>query len=220
MESSTDRGAGSTVTTDSAEDHLRPSRVSRKRTQRIERLERVAARVFAKKGYEGANFELIAAELDLRGPSLYHYFTSKEELFIRCIDRSAEDVFARLRRIVGTDLPPVDKLRALLREQILIEVRDYPEFVPLFFQNRVADEELRARVLDIRRRHAAIFENVAELIRMSAHEDRDTVRVWLETAFGALAHLPEWYDPRGRLSVDQVADLLADTLVAPFARSV
>lgn len=195
------------------------TRISRKRTQRIERLERVAARVFAENGYEGTNFELIAAELDLRGPSLYHYFASKEELFLRCIDKSDEDVFARLRRIVDTDLTPVDKLRALFREQVLIVVSDYPEFVPLFYQNKVADARLRDHVLAIRRRHAELFEDVAELIRAAEGHDRESVRVWLETAFGALAYLPQWFDPSGRLSTDQLADLLADTLIAPFTRS-
>jgi AcrR family transcriptional regulator len=196
----------------------RTGRVGRKRTERIERLERAAARVFADKGYEGANFEQIAAELDLRGPSLYHYFTSKEELFLRCVNKSAEEVFARLREIAKTDLAPIDKLRSLLREQVLIEVRDYPEFVPLFFKTRIQDPTLRERVLAIRREHSVIFEEIVEQIRAASEVDTTVARVWLETAFGALAHLPEWYNPNGRLGVEALADLQADTLVAPFRR--
>jgi AcrR family transcriptional regulator len=190
----------------------------RKRAQRIERAERTAAAVFAEKGYEGANFELIAAELDLRGPSLYHYFSSKEELFLRCVRRSAEEVFARLRTIADGDLDPVDKLRALFREQVLIEVRDYPEFVPLFFKTYVPVPELRAEILDLRRTHGNVFERVAEQVRERFDIDPADIRVWLSVAFGALAYLPEWYDPHGSLGVEQLADKLADTLVEPFAR--
>jgi AcrR family transcriptional regulator len=200
-------------------DHRGPAgRVGRKRTERIERLERAAARVFADKGYEGANFEQIAAELDLRGPSLYYYFTSKEELFLRCVNKSADEVFARLREIAEADLAPIDKLSSLFREQVLIEVRDYPEFVPLFFRTRIPDPALRERVLAIRREHAAIFEEVVKQIRARTDVDDAVARVSLETAFGALAHLPEWYNPNGRLSVDGLADILADTLVAPFRK--
>jgi AcrR family transcriptional regulator len=212
-----DRVSEQAVATRSDNRH-RTSRVGRKRTERIERLERAAARVFADKGYEGANFEQIAAELDLRGPSLYHYFTSKEELFLRCVNKSAEEVFARLREIAETDLAPIDKLRSLLREQVLIEVRDYPEFVPLFFKTRIQDPTLRERVLAIRREHSVIFEEIVEQIRAASEVDTTVARVWLETAFGALAHLPEWYNPNGRLGVDALADLQADTLVAPFRR--
>lgn len=192
------------------------SRTGRKRAQRIELVERVAARVFAEKGYDGANLELIAAELDLRGPSLYHYFSSKEELFLRCVRKSWDEVRSRLAAIAGADLVPADKLRGLFREQVLIEVRDYPEFVPLFFTLRAPVPHLHDEVLRIRREHAAIFERVAEQIRRRSKASRADVRVWLGVAFGALAYLNEWYDPGGRLGVDALADRLADTLVAPF----
>lgn len=193
-----------------------PTRIVRKRTQRIERLERTAAKVFAEKGYDGANFDLIAAELDLRGPSLYHYFSSKEELFIRCVQKSGEEVFARLRVIVNTDLDPVEKLRRLFREQVLIEIRDYPEFVPLFFKASLPMATLREAVLEVRREHAAIFEQVAEQVRRRFKLTKLDVRVALGVAFGALAYLQEWYDPHGKLGVDELAEKLADTLVEPF----
>lgn len=197
-------------------DGQQAGRVSRKRSERIERLERTAARVFAERGYEGANFEQIAAELDLRGPSLYHYFSSKEELFLRCVSKAWNEVLERLRRIVDTDLAPVEKLRELFREQVLIEVRDYPEFVPLFFKTRLPDAELAEQVLSIRRAHAAVFEEIAEQSRRESGTDEGLIRVWLATAFGALAYLPDWYDATGPLTIDQLADTLADTLVRPF----
>jgi len=189
-------------------------RVSRKRSERIARLERTAARVFAERGYEGANFDQIAAELDLRGPSLYHYFSSKEELFVRCISKASNEVFERLRAIADTDLEPADKLKKLFHEQVLIEVRDYPEFVPLFFRTRLPDKDLAERVLAIRRQHAAIFEEVAAQLGSSADSGR--FRVGLATAFGALAYLPEWYDSEGQLSVDELAETLASTLMRLF----
>jgi AcrR family transcriptional regulator len=194
------------------------TRIERKRAERIERVERTAARVFAEKGYDGANFEQIAAELDLRGPSLYHYFSSKEELFLRCVRKAADEVFARIQEIAGSDMDPIEKLRKLFHEQILIEVRDLPEFVPLFFKTHVPVPELREVILGVRRDHAAIYEQVAEDVREVAGVDENTVRVWLEIAFGALAYLPEWYDPEGKLGVDILADTLADTLVDPFRR--
>lgn len=193
------------------------SRTEAKRAGRIERIERAAARVFAAQGYDGANFADIAAELDLRGPSLYHYFSSKDELLLRCLKHSAEQVFVRLRSIVAErDVDPLDTLEALMREQVLIEARDFPEFVPLFFRMRLPDPALASSVLDLRREHAAIFEQTAAEVRRHRGLDAGDVRVWLGIAFGALAFLQDWYDPRGALSVDQLADRMATTLVEPF----
>ncbi len=196
------------------------SRTASKRAQRIERIERAAARVFATKGYDGANFADIDAELDLRGPSLYHYFSSKDELFLRCLEHSAEQVFTRLRSIVAEQrADPLDTLQALFGEQVLIEVRDFPEFVPLFFKMRLAAPELAGRVLELRREHAEIFERAAADVRSRRDLDAGDVRVWLGVAFGALAYLQDWYDPSGALDVEQLAERTATTLVEPFRRT-
>lgn len=193
------------------------TRTESKRAERIERIERAAARVFAAKGYEGANFADIAAELDLRGPSLYHYFSSKDELFLRCLEHSAQQVFTRLRSIVAAEHDdPLRAFESLVREQVLIEVRDFPEFVPLFFKMAMPSPDLANRVLALRREHAAIFEQVAAEVRTRSRLDRADVRVWLGVAFGALAYLADWYDSDGELGVEQLAERMAATLVHPF----
>ncbi|GLZ51640.1 TetR/AcrR family transcriptional regulator [Actinomycetospora sp. NBRC 106378] len=191
-----------------------PSRIERKRAQRVAELERAAARLFAQRGYDRTNFEDVAAELDLRGPSLYHYFSSKEDLLRRCLQSSSEEVLGRLRAIVDASGPPSAVLRSLFREQVLIEVRDFPEFAPLFLTMPVSVPEIRAIVLEVRRAHAAIFEEVAE--RVVDAPGPETMRVRMSVVFGALAYIPEWYDPAGRLAPDALADEMADTLLALF----
>ncbi|MEU4668216.1 TetR/AcrR family transcriptional regulator [Amycolatopsis sp. NPDC023774] len=188
------------------------TRAERKRAERVARLERAAARVFAHHGYEGANFDLIAAELDLRGASLYYYVSSKEELFLRCLRQSAADVSARLRAIVEAEPEPRERLRRLFREQVLIEVRDYPEYVPLFFKARVSVPALADAVLGLRREHATVFEETARELGT----DPRKARLCLEIAYGTLAYLPDWYDPAGAVGPVELADELAELLVAPF----
>lgn len=193
-------------------------RTELKRAARMRRIERAAAKVFSARGYDGANFNDIAAALDLQGSSLYYYYASKEELFLRCLSHSAEQVFERLNAIAEQATDPADALAALVREQVIIEVRDFPEFVPLFFKTHLADGTLADTVLDLRRRHARIFETAAAAVRAERNLDPHDVRVWLGIVFGALAYLPEWYDPDGPVGVDELADRMSRTLAEPFAR--
>ena len=197
-----------------------PTRTEQKRAARIERIERAAARMFAERGYDGANFTDIAAELELRGPSLYHYFPSKEELFLRCLTHSADQVFARLRAIATARSDPRETLRSLFREQILIEVRDFPEFVPLFFSTALPVPVLADAVTRLRREHAQFFEHAARRASRGAGVGKREVRVALGIAFGALAYLPEWYDASGPMGVEELADRMADGLVRPFESRV
>ena len=139
------------------------SRTELKRAARIERIERAAARAFATRGYDGANLSDIAAELDLQGSSLYYYFPSKDDLFLRCLSHSAEQVFARLQAIVDEHAAdPAAALAPLVREQVIIEVADFPEFVPLFFRMHLTNPKLADAVLELRRRHARFFESAAK----------------------------------------------------------
>ncbi|QRP43693.1 TetR/AcrR family transcriptional regulator [Amycolatopsis sp. FDAARGOS 1241] len=192
------------------------TRAGRKRAERLARLERVAARVFARHGYEGTNLDLIAAELDLRGASLYYYVSSKEELFLRCLRKSAADVSTRLGAIAEAEPDPARRLHLLFREQVLIEVRDYPEYVPLFFKARVSVDRLADAVLTLRREHARLFEETARELARQTGTDRTRTRLCLEIAYGTLAYLPDWYDPEGEVGPGELADDLAGLLVEPF----
>ena len=190
--------------------------VTHKRAERIRRVEEAAAHIFAERGYDRANFDDIASSLGLRGPSLYHYFASKEEMFLACVEHSAAEVMRRLEAIAGRDEPPGDRLRRMFAEQVLIEIRDYPAFAPLFFRVYVPVPRLQARVAEIKRAHGDIIRGVAAECAAEAGQDKETARVALMAAFGALAYIQEWYSADGPMSAENLAGQLADTLVAPF----
>lgn len=193
------------------------SRQQRKRAEKISQLERVAARMFAERGFEAVGFEDIGAILDLRGPSLYHYFSSKEELFLACVRQSAREVANRLQAICEAGSEPMETLRALFEEQIIIELRDYPEYVPLFFKLYVPSKEIQIEILNLRRAQAEIFENaVRRAFGLAPGQRIVHQRVALEVAFGALAYLPEWYRSDGELSIDEIAKTMGESLVAQF----
>lgn len=190
--------------------------VARKRAERIRRAEEAAARVFAERGYDGANFDDIASELGLRGPSLYHYFRSKEAMFLQCVEHATTEVIQRLEAIAGTADPPAVRLRRMFAEQVLIEIRDYPAYVPLFLKMYVPVPRIQIRLAELRRAHGDVLRRVAlECARANGMRRSDT-RVALLAAFGALAYVQEWYRADGPMSPEELAEALAHTLVAPF----
>jgi AcrR family transcriptional regulator len=193
--------------------------VARKRAERIRLVEQAAARIFAERGYDRANFDDIARSLGLRGPSLYHYFGSKEELFLACLEHSAAEVLPRVEAVARRPEPPGVRLQRMFAEQVLIEVRDYPAFTALFLKVYVPVPRIRARAAELRRAHGAVFRRVAGEAAAAAGLDPDAARVALMAAFGALAYVQEWYSPAGPLSAEDLAERLAATLAAPFLRA-
>jgi AcrR family transcriptional regulator len=191
------------------------SRVERKRIQRIRYLEETAAQVFAERGYDGTNLEEIASRLDMRGASLYHYFSSKEELFRRCIEHTSSEVLSRLTAIAESSDPPLERLRRLFEEQVLIEIRDYPVFVPLFLRMYVPVPALNDRILEIRRTQGDVFQKVADqaLGKASKKHLKDR-RIAVLLAFGSISYIPDWYHSTGPLPPEEFAKKVASMVVS------
>lgn len=185
------------------------SRVERKRQERMRLLFRTAAEVFAERGFQGTNLEEIAARMHLRGPSLYHYVSSKEELFLRCVDAINQEVIERLRPVAEAGDPPIERLRRLFYQQALLEIRDYKDFLPLFLQVFIPDARIRDRVRYLRRRHGAIFEDVMREAVAAGEVPANRWKFRMLLALGALNYVRDWYDPNGVTSPEEFAEIVA-----------
>ena len=59
-----------------------------------------ATRIFARRGYQDASMDEIAAACGITKPMLYSYFDSKEGLFLACLDKGDERLRAAVRDAV------------------------------------------------------------------------------------------------------------------------
>lgn len=191
------------------------SRVARKRAERRRLVERTAAEVFAQRGYDGANFEEIAARLNMRGASLYYYYPSKEDLFLRAIENATMEVLERLRAIAKSDLPAEERLRRLFVEQAIIEIRDYPAFAPLFTMS-LPVPAVAARLTELSREHGMVFRRAAAEVAKKHHIPRRRASIAIQLALGSLTRLSSWYDPDGPYGLEEMAEDVADQLLQPF----
>lgn len=106
---------------------------------------REAERVFGAHGFAGASLDAIAEELDMRRPSLKHYFRDKEELYVETLTGIVEELTERIEftREIADPLHRMDAVastwidflserphaaRILLRHQLDIDV--FPKGIP------------------------------------------------------------------------------------------
>jgi AcrR family transcriptional regulator len=90
---------------------------SRKRAT-LSRLLKEARIAFSEKGLAGARVDDIARAAGVTKQLVYHYFSSKEQLFASVLDESAQDVLADLLALELDHLPPVEALRVFLQHAI------------------------------------------------------------------------------------------------------
>lgn len=194
-----------------------PSRVARKRGERVERILATTAQVLAERGFGETGLEEIAERLDVTKASLYHYFGSKEQLVSACIDRLAEHATGELVDALGTQhsATSADRLRLLVHRHLFYMLRERPES-RLFAAELDWPETYLEQLKTVRRRHDRLFRDV-----IAAGIDAGEFRVIsldasLHCLWGALNHIPVWYRDPTDASLETIIDEISDTVLMLF----
>ena len=83
-------------------------------TKTRDKLIEVARQLFAHKGIENTTMNDIATASDKGRRTIYTYFKNKREIYNAVIERESEHLVSRLKEVVTSPLPPVEKLRRYL----------------------------------------------------------------------------------------------------------
>ncbi|MFO6453446.1 MULTISPECIES: TetR/AcrR family transcriptional regulator [unclassified Aeromicrobium] len=153
------------TSTDAANPGHSSSRVERRRDRRKAEIVATATRVLASDGYQGMSLEDVAERTDIAKATLYHYFTSKDELVAAALEFLTQEVLRRLgerEQLVGRDTPADELLAALIDEQILIITETAPEVATVFSWPHAWPEAFDSMLKDMRRRHDAVFRKIVE----------------------------------------------------------
>lgn len=92
-------------------------RWERRPEERPQELLDAALRVFAARGYRNTRLEEVAEAAGVTKGTIYHYFTTKEELLLRAIEQRQERAFGRLEELLrGQRGPAAARIRLLIRK--------------------------------------------------------------------------------------------------------
>jgi TetR/AcrR family transcriptional regulator, cholesterol catabolism regulator len=177
-------------------------------SERREELTRIAARLFAERGYQGTSLADLAGELGVRKPSLYHHIDSKEDLLWEVASEGAEAFHAALDG-VPTDVAAAERIRLALRAHLAV-VAGQLDIATVFVREwRYLEGDRRERFLAERRRYE---ERVRDLFRDGV--DGSELRTDLDIPTAALLFLSaaNWAYTWLRPSAD--TDALGDRLFA------
>lgn len=126
---------------------MTPTRKERERQTRRELLLECASRVFARKPFDEASMQEVAAEAQIGMQGLYEHFPSKQELYEQAMLRRAETFQARARQAFNPEAGPLEQLEILARVYVA-HFSEHPFSLPTFIRDRVhADWGFEGRFL-------------------------------------------------------------------------
>lgn len=169
--------------------------------------------VLRERGLASVTMRDIADRLGLTKGNLYYYFRDKQDLLYQCHLACMAVSLDGLRRERSRRRPPAERLRAILRQHIRAITDEVYGAVMLTDLESLTPGQRRTYVAQRDR-----FERGVRALIREGMERGDFKKVDVRLAgfaiLGAINWIPKWYHPQGELTSEQVADALADFLVA------
>jgi len=190
-----------------------------KAEQRRGEILRGAARAFAHGGYDATNMDQIARECGLAKGHIYHYFRSKEEIFIEIkVDALTREI-ARLTPIArDSDNDPELALREAISGLITRFLRKEERYEPLMPGPPSLGPENRKRLRSLSRRIEQIFASIlASGMSRKVFVSGDP-KLMTYVILRAANSVVDWYRESGNWKLEWIAERVTDQLLRGVLR--
>ncbi len=193
-----------------------------------------AADVLQRKGYDATTMKDIAAQVNLTAASLYHHFKNKDFLLLNVLEVGLELTIAKLEAVAHAEGAHADQLAAMIRSHVESVTGNVAVAASMVFEIRallnatgsrqngagLTGEFVRRRDRFFARRD--YFESLfrgALRAGIEAGEFRAVdADIVTKAILGAHNWVGVWYRDGGRLSGEEVADVMAETWLAALKR--
>ena len=163
-----------------------------------------AITVMAERGYSATSIQEVADRVGVLKGSLYHYFSSKEELLFRILDESYQQSAEITREVVALNLSPLEELSEFLRRMCLWYLTNLERANIYFTESRhlTGDRLIETKVRG-RDYEGYVFSLIVSA--QNANEISSDIDPKLMTRFivGALNNVRGWPSRSGKVFTDE-----------------
>lgn len=176
--------------------------------KRREQVLQAAIRVFHKKGYRSATIQDIAAEMKFTAAALYYYIDSKQDLLKEVILEPGTRLLAMSEGVLAGGLPPVQKLRQLVRGHLNIMLRDRPLFAILLRERVELPSVVAVELAQLDHDYYEVFRNLIVEAAETGELHVEAPAVTALALIGMVNWTLHWYSEDAQLQIDDLAEML------------
>jgi TetR/AcrR family transcriptional regulator, cholesterol catabolism regulator len=172
--------------------------------ERLDALLRVAAEVFARKGYHATTMRDLSRASGMSLAGMYHYVPGKEDILYLIQRRCFQSVLASVQDAIEKESDPVVRLRAFVRGHLEFFAANMNEMKVLSHEAESLTGDRAREILELKRRYAQLLQ------RTIAGADGRHPSIAAYALFGMMNWIYTWYRPDGLLGPTELADTMAD----------
>ena len=168
-----------------------------------------AAQVIRQKGFHGASMADIADAVQLQKASLYHHFSSKQDILLELLNMALEMVTERMLLVMAQNMPADEKLRLAMRTYLKTLSEQGDLVSVMLLEHRSLDPEYRSRHIPHRDRFEQMWRDLIQQGVETGIFVCDDIPLTVRGLMGVMNWTITWYRPGGQLSIDEISDNFA-----------
>ena len=166
-----------------------------------------AGHLFREKGFEGTTVREIAAAAGMLPGSLHYRYATKEAILAGLMKRGMRRALREVREAIAKEREPIARLRAALRAHLRLLVEGDDAVYVILYEWRSLPPEQHRQVVRLRDDYEALWSGLLLAAEGAGHlRDGLDHRLLRFLLLGAMNWAPQWFDRRGELTAEEIAD--------------
>ena len=187
--------------------------------KKLEHILRTSARIFAEKSYHSTSMRDISRESGVSLAGLYHYCASKEELLFLIQDNCFQCLVERLEQRLNGEDDPLRRLQIFIENHLSFFASNMSEMKVLSHEAESLAGDLHANVSTRKDKYTKLARKILKDLQQQPRQTQIDLTVSTYALFGMMNWIYNWYDPRGKLTVAELAQNLTRLFVNGFLDS-
>lgn len=172
-----------------------------------ERILKVAARLFAERGYHAVGIAELGEAVQLGRGALYHHIKSKEDLLYDISKEYIADLADFAERVVRAEVDPRQRIRMLGKQLVQKIASHQAELTVCFREIQSLTEPRHSEVLSLHSKYEKVWRDaMVDGAELSFFRPYDPIV--LKAVLGMYFYSYLWIRPKGRLAPPVIADRL------------
>jgi AcrR family transcriptional regulator len=168
-----------------------------------------SAKIIRQKGYHAASMQDIADAVNLQKASLYHHFSSKQEILLTLLDQALDMLIEQVSAVLAQDIPSDEKLCRAMRVYLGSLDEHAALTSVLLLEHRSLDPEYHERHIPRRDRFERLWRDlIKEGVESGVFHDTNPAMT-ARALLGVMNWTITWYKPDGMYSSGQISDRFA-----------
>ena len=188
-----------------------------RQTEQAKKITKVAASLFAKKGYNGVGVAEIGAASGFGRGTLYHHIESKEGLLHEIASHYISELVESGHRITRENPDPTQRLNALSRHLMSVISSSLAEIVVCFREVQSLTGQRHQEVMCMHAEYQKIWsKTIEEGVQKNVFREVD--RIAVKGLLGMYFYSCLWLKPDGLQSPEDIGDVFSDLIIRSLTK--